>query len=180
MLEIVVHGEELWDADNERFIPADKDYTLTLEHSLISISKWESKWKKSFIMTKDKSNDEMTDYVRCMTLNNVPDDVYNRLSRENIADINRYINDTYTATKFYEDEKSKQGKDTITSELIYYWMIANNIPFECQKWHLNRLLTLIKVCGIKNSPPKKMSKHEIMERNRRLNDERRKLHNTKG
>ena len=112
---------------------------------------------------------------------NVNPNVYNRLSRSNIEEINEYINNSMTATTFYEDPMDKgRAKETVTSELIYYWMVALQIPMECQKWHLNRLLTLIRICNIKNTPPKKMSRREIMSRNAALNAARRKQYNTKG
>ena len=116
-----------------------------------------------------------------MTLTqNVNDTVYNLLDKDNIEKINKYIGDPMTATTFKEDPNKKGGREIITSELIYYWLISLNIPFECQKWHLNRLLTLIKVCGIKNQPPKKMSKKDVMSRNAALNAARRKQMNSRG
>lgn len=171
---------ERYDEANNLFIPPEY-YPLKLEHSLISLSKWESKWHKSFLHTKNKTDEEVLDYIRCMTLNpNVESDVYNHLSLENLRDINNYINDPMTATILPEDKSAKRNREIVTSELIYYWMIAYNIPVEFQKWHIERLMTLIRVCSIKNEPPKKRSKSEIMRRNAALNEARRKQLNSKG
>lgn len=180
MLQITIPAVDQWDEGKEEFVYT-KEQTLQLEHSLVSLSKWESKWCKPFL-TKDKLSDEETlDYVRCMTLTqNVDPETYNHLTDENIRQINRYIDAPMTATWFTEDKRGKPNREQITNELIYYWMIALNIPFECQKWHLNRLLTLIKVCDIKNQPAKKMSKKDIFSRNKALNEARRKQLNTKG
>lgn len=181
MLQILVpESQEQWDEANECFVyPGEQ--VIQLEHSLISISKWESKWNKSFLSTTEKSFEETIDYIKCMTLTkNVKDDVYFRLSNDNIKEINNYIEAPMTATYFYEEEEKRFNREKITSELIYYWMISLNIPFECQKWHLNRLLTLIKVCSIKNAPPKRRSKREIMSRNAKLNAERRARMKTRG
>lgn len=180
MLQITIPSSELWDEKNEEFIHTKKQ-TLQLEHSLVSLSKWESKWCKPFLTRNEKTIEETIDYIRCMTLTqNVNQDVYNYLTNENIRQVNEYIDAPMTATKFLEDKNTKTSREQITSELVYYWMIALNIPFECQKWHLNRLLTLIRVCNIKNKPAKKMSKKEIMERNRALNEARKKQLHTKG
>ena len=179
MLKIVVPELELWDEEKQEFSTL-KETTIQLEHSLVSISKWESKWHKAFLSKKDKSNEEIIDYIRCMTITqNVPEDVYYRLSDENMEAINKYIDDPMTATYFHDDEQDN-SRETVTSELIYYWMIIQNIPVNFEKCHLNRLLSLIKVCNIKNSPPKKMSGKEIMRRNSALNAARRKKYNTKG
>lgn len=180
MLEIVIPETEQWDEVNQEFITSNRQI-LRLEHSLVSLSKWESKWKKPFLSNKEKTYEETIDYIKCMTLTqNVNDTVYNLLDKDNIEKINKYIGDPMTATTFKEDPNKKGGREIITSELIYYWMISLNIPFECQKWHLNRLLTLIKVCGIKNQPPKKMSKKDVMNRNAALNAARRKQMNSRG
>lgn len=181
MLEIEVPmTQELWDEEKEEFIPAVTK-VLRLEHSLISLSKWESKWCKPFLSKNDKTSEEILDYIKFMTLTqNVSEDVYDKLTQENIREIDQYINAPMTATTFAEDKNSKHNREIITSELIYYWMIALNIPFECQKWHLNRLLTLVRVCNVKNQPPKKMSKRDIMSRNAALNAARRKQLNSKG
>ena len=180
MLQITIPAEEKWDEVKEEFV-YNKEQVLQLEHSLVSLSKWESRWKKSFLFTKDKTYEEILDYIKCMTLTkNVKPDVYTRITRSNMSEIDRYINDSMTATTFHEEKGRPGSREIITAELIYYWMVALNIPFECQKWHLNRLLTLIRVCNIKNSPPKKHSKSDIASRNAKLNAARRKQLNSKG
>lgn len=180
MLSITIPDSEVFIEETGEFIKI-KGQTLQLEHSLISLSKWESKWHKPFLGKGEKTSEEIIDYVRCMTLTpNVDSMVYNFLTNENVREINKYIDDPMTATTFSEDPTAKRNREIITSELIYYWMISLNIPVEFQKWHLNRLLTLIRVCNIKNQPPKKMSKKEIMRRNAALNAARRKQLNSKG
>lgn len=179
MLKITIPASEDYDPIHNLFI-TNREQQLTLEHSLLSISKWESKFHKPFLSRTPMSYDETLAYIKEMTITvNVSDDVYTRLSSSDIQKIVEYIDDPMTATTFSGNEKHS-GREIITSELIYYWMIACGIPFECQKWHLNRLLTLIRVCGIKNAPAKKMSKKEIMARNRSLNASRRKALNTSG
>lgn len=180
MLQITIPAVELWDERKQEFVTT-KEQTLQLEHSLVSLSKWESKWCKAFLTKQEKTFEETLDYIKCMTITqNVDPEVYNYLTKENIEEIKKYIEAPMTATYFSDDKTVKSSREQITAELIYYWMIALNIPFECQKWHLNRLLTLIKVCNIKNQPPKKLSKKEIMSRNAALNAARRKQLNTKG
>ena len=181
MLTITVPiSPEGWDEEKQEFVEP-KSQTLQLEHSLVSLSKWESKWQKPFYSKKDMSNEEALDYIKCMTLTkNVDPDVYNHLTQENIKTILDYIGNPMTATTFGKETNSGNNREVITSELIYYWMIASNIPFECQKWHLNRLITLIRVCSIKNAPPKKRSKRDIMSRNAALNAARRKQFNSNG
>lgn len=179
MLEIIIPGLELYNEETNEFTCYD-DVKLELEHSLVSISKWESKWCKPFLDGKDKTLDEIVDYVRCMTISdNIESNVYDRLTEENLVVINEYIGRPMTATTF-NNEKKSTGREIITSEIIYYWMVSFNIPFECQYWHLNRLLTLIKVCNVKNNPPKKMSQKEILARNKALNDARKKELGTRG
>lgn len=180
MLQIVVPAIEYYDERNNKFVEM-KEQTLHLEHSLISLSKWESKWNKPFLSRKDKTQEETLDYIRCMTLTqNVDPSVYSRLSSENISQISDYINAPMTATTFSDRRTGKASREIITAELVYYWMVNYNIPFECQKWHLNRLLTLIRVCTIKNSPPKKMSEAEVMRQQAELNEIRKAQLNTKG
>ena len=180
MLQITIPAGERWDEGKQEIIQV-KGHTLQLEHSLISLSKWESKWCKAFLSNKDKTYEETMDYIKCMTITpNVDPDIYNYLTSDNINQINEYIGAPMTATYFSEDKSRKAGREVVTAELIYYWMISLNIPFECQKWHLNRLLALIRVCNIKNQPPKKMSKREIMSRNAALNAARRSQMGTTG
>lgn len=181
MLRITIPAAELFDESTESFI-YKKEQTLVLEHSLVSLSKWESKWNKAFLTKEDKTTEEVIDYVRCMTVTqNVDPEVYFRLSSQNVDDINAYIDAPMTATVINrQNRKGRFNREKVTSELIYYWMIALNIPFECQKWHLNRLLTLIEVCEIKSQPPKKMSKREIAARNSALNEARKQKLKTHG
>lgn len=181
MLQLAVPVRpEGWDESRQEFV--DPIYvTLQLEHSLVSLSKWESKWCKPFLSKMDKSYEETLDYIKFMTLtSDVDPDVYDHLSMQNVAQINEYINAPMTATTFSSDDGHKHSREIVTAELVYYWMIALNIPFECQHWHLNRLLTLVRVCNIKNQPPNKMTANEIMKRNAALNAARRAQLNTKG
>lgn len=180
MLQITVPKSEIFNDETGEFTYT-KEQKLQLEHSLVSLSRWESKWCKPFLNSKDKTEDEILDYVRCMTITqNVPDIVYRVLSPENIKEINDYINAPMTATTFSDRSGGMGNREIITSEILYYQMIALNIPFECRKWHLNRLITLIRVCSIKNQPPKKMGRTELANRNRALNEARRKRLHTKG
>lgn len=180
MLHITIPAAEQFDEDKQEFI-VTKEQTLCLEHSLVSLSKWESKWGKPFLSKEIKTFEETADYVRCMTITqNVDPNVYNFMTNGNIEEVNKYIAAPMTATWFAEDKGGKSNRETITSELIYYWMISLNIPFECQKWHLNRLLTLVRVCNTKNQPPKKMSQRDVMSRNAALNAARRKQLNSRG
>ena len=189
MLEIKVDSVELFDDDKQEFINIPST-TLHLEHSLISISKWEAKWHKPFMENSDKmSKEEIIDYMKCMTLssNKVDDMVYLCMSEQNIKDVISYIQNPMTATWFSDDKTNgrKGKKEIITSELIYYWMVTLQIPFECQKWHLNRLLTLVKVCNAKNEeanpdPKKKMTQRQMMARAAALNAQRQAKYHTKG
>lgn len=179
MKQIHIPDRELWDEEKRQFINI-KGQTVTLEHSLVSISKWESKWHVPFFSKEEKTNEMLIDYVRAMTITqNVNPDIYNYLTRENFEEINKYIEDPYTATTFRKDN-GRPNREVITSEVIYYWMIYWNIPFECQRWHINRLITLIRVCSLKNQPQKKMSQKEILSQNAALNAARRKKFNTRG
>lgn len=181
MLQIHIPGEEFWDEKSEEFV-AGPETTISLEHSLISISKWESKWHKPFMGQEAPKGDELMDYIKCMTVTpNVKDEVYNRLTNKNIDDILKYINDPMTATTINErGMNNRRTREIITSELIYYWMVAMQIPFECQKWHINRLMMLIRICGIKNQPDKKMSKRSTMQQNAALNAARRQRLHSRG
>ena len=180
MLQITIPAIELWDEGKQEFVYGNEQ-VLQLEHSLVSLSKWESKWEKPFLSKEGKTTEETIDYIKCMTITpNVDAEVYNRLTDSIISQVDNYIDAPMTATWFSENKNSASTTEQITSELIYYWMIALNIPFECQEWHLNRLITLIRVCNIKNQPPKKMSRRSILSRNAALNEARRKKYNTKG
>ena len=182
MLPLVVELiSEGWDERTEEFIPA-KTVTLQLEHSLVSLKKWESKWKRSFLSSKQELTVEETiDYIRCMTLTqNVKPEVYQRLSQKNIDDVSEYIRDSMTATTFSDKNGKKGRNEIITAELIYYWMFSLGISMECQKWHLNQLITLIRVCSAKNTPPTKTSKADLASQYAAMNAARRKQLNSKG
>ena len=179
LLHVTIPSCEKYDEKTNTFINT-KEQELSLEHSLVSISKWESKWKKPFISRDPKTAEESIDYVRCMTTNrNVDPEVYYNIPPNVYKQIEEYIDDPMTAT-WIKETKRPGGRQIITSELIYYWMVSYRIPFECQKWHLNRLLMLIRVCDEKNKDPKKMSKNEILRRNAELNAKRRAMLNSKG
>lgn len=181
MLTITIPASEYYDVKSNKFISLAKEQKLTLEHSLVSISKWESKWHIPFLSEKTRTLEQSIDYVRCMTLTqNVDPRVYNFLSQENFEKINEYIADPMSASTVTERGGKRGPREVVTSELIYYWMIACEVPMECQKWHLNRLLMLIRICNAKNQPAKKMSKNDIMRRNSSLNAARRKASGSKG
>lgn len=180
MLLIEIPEREWFDEEKLEFFKT-KATSFQIEHSLVSLSKWESKWCKPFLSDEKKSDEELLDYIRCMTITrNVSLDTYAGLPQVIINQIERYINASMTATWFNEQEKNKQREETITSELIYYWMILYNIPAEYQKWHLNRLMTLIRICDVKNSPEKKKGRSETLAERRELNRQRREKYNTKG
>ena len=179
MLRITIPGKELFNSATNEFIYT-KEQKLILEHSLMSISEWEAVYHKPFLTKDQKTDKEIRDYIRFMTINkDVDPSVYGTLDRKDLDKIQEYIDDKRTATWFTEDNKKKPNRNIITSEIIYYWMICNGIPFECQKWHINRLLTLIQVCQRSNNP-KKMSRKEIYKSNKEVNAQRKKQYNTKG
>lgn len=174
-------GTDYYDEAKNEFVSIgmlNKPVTLHLEHSLVSVSKWEAKWHKPFLGTgrksdKEKTREEIKDYIKCMTLDkNVPDVAYDCLTNDNISEIEAYITNPMTATTFGA-EQQKGRREIVTSELIYYWMVALNINFECEKWHLNRLLTLIRICNIMNQPKKKVSQKDQAARYAKMNKERR-------
>ena len=179
MIPIVVPAVDKFNEKTNEFLHYESQI-LQLEHSLLSISKWESKWKKPFPLiqsVKERSKitpEEFIDYVRCMTLNqHVDQDCYENLSKKNVEKIIGYINDPMTATWFSKKEHQKPGPHPIiTNELVYYWMDINGIPKDCEKWHFNRLMTLINVHNEKNNPGKKRSPQEIAAQNRALNAQR--------
>lgn len=179
MLNITILPIELFDDSTQRFLTT-KQYELRLEHSLISLSKWESKWQKPFLSKGNKTNEETIDYIRCMTITqNVDPMAYKCLSQKNIDDVSAYIDSPMTATTINR-EKTVSGNEVITAEIIYYWMISFQIPFECQTWHLNKLLTLINVCNIRNQPKKKIKRNEYLARQKALNDARKSKYHTNG
>lgn len=181
MLQLVLPRIEGWDEENEEFVTIAKEQKLTLEHSLVSLSKWESKWHKPFLTKDTKSIEETLDYIRCMTLTqNVDPNTYKRITNEHINQVNAYIADTMTATWFRKDAVKKPSNETITSERIYYWMIALNIPVKFEKWHLNRLLTLIRVCNEESKPKNKVARKDFLDRRRAMNKARKEKWNTKG
>ena len=181
MLTITIPKAESYDSINNKFINVGEDTTIQLEHSLVSLSKWESNWKKPFYTDEDHTSDELFDYIKCMCItDNVSDEVWNRLTPKELSEISEYITISRTATTFRKESNKGGSGERVTSELIYYWMIAYNIPAEYEKWHLSRLLTLIHICKVKSEPQKKMSKQEIMARNKALNAQRRAKLNTKG
>ena len=180
MLNLIIEGTEYYNEETETFESVG-DVELELEHSLISLSKWESKFQRPFLSKDDKSITEILYYVECMILfDDYPKDIVSRFTQKNIDQINAYIESKESATTFGKMPEQKSRGEVITSELIYYWMVAFNIPFECETWHLNRLFALVRICNIKNTKQKKMSKTEIAMRNRELNAERRERLGTRG
>jgi len=180
VLTIVVPGIELYDEVHEEFATSG-DFTLEMEHSLVSLSKWESIFEKPFLSKEEKTSEEVLAYIKAMTLTkNPPEEIFQRLSENNMADINRYIDAKMSATWFNEPKTTSRSREVITAELIYYWMIAFTIPIEFENWHLNRLFTLIKICNLKQQKPKKMSKSEILAQNRALNEQRKAQFGTRG
>lgn len=180
MLRIVIPATESFDDSKNEFVYF-KEQVLQLEHSLVSISKWESKWCTPFYAKREKTMEETIDYIKCMTITqNVNDDVYLRLTRSNIEQVLAYIEAPMTATTVTKQKSQKSNRENVTSELVYHWMIDLGIPFECQKWHINRLLTLIDIRNIKTQPPKKAGKRETVNQYAMLNEARRKQFNSRG
>lgn len=182
MLTVTIPESEQWDERNQEFVYI-KEQTLSLEHSLVSISKWESKWCKPFLTKENKTREQLLDYIKCMTLTqNVRPEIYNAIPDNIIKQIEDYIKAPMTATTLPKPEAP--NRQVVTSELIYYWMIALGIPFECQKWHLNRLLTLVSTCNVMNKAStkqqnKRMSASELADR-RVLNEARKAKLHTRG
>ena len=180
MLQIKIEDTELFDEIRQQFVPI-KGQTLQLEHSLVSISKWEAKWHKPFLSAEPKTREETVDYIRFMTMTqNVNPALYSLITNRHIEIVNKYIEDPMTATTFKKQEGKGSSAKVITSEEIYYYLVAYQIPFECQKWHFNRLMTLIRICDEKNKPKKKMRKGDIAKQRSSLNAARRAKYGTKG
>jgi hypothetical protein len=180
MLKLIVPGTECFNEETESFESVG-DFELELEHSLVSLSKWESEYQKPFLTSDAKTSEEIFGYVKAMIISPIySDEILTRLSQENVTQINNYIESKQSATTFGSMPERKGRGEIITSELIYYWMVAFTIPFECEYWHLNRLFALIRICNIKNSKPQKLSRNEIASRNRELNAARRAQYNTSG
>lgn len=180
MLKLNVIGQEFYDETTETFESVG-DFDLELEHSLLAVSKWERKYQKPFLSSEKKTLEETFYYIEAMIVTpNYPKDILSRLSQTDIDRVNAYVESSESATTFGVMPERKGRGEVITSELIYYWMVAFTIPFECETWHLNRLFSLIRICNIKNSPPKKMSRNELAMRNREINAARRAQLGTKG
>lgn len=182
MFKLVLPAKEVFDETQNRFVQF-REQVLQLEHSLISVSKWEANWEQSFLDEKSLTVEQTVDYVKCMTINpNVNPEVYSRLTNEDLDKVEQYIERKMTATTFGKLPNENPGAKhkIVTSEIIYQWMIRYHIPFECQKWHLNRLLTLIQVCNLETQPQKKMSRKEIYAQNRAINNQRRAKYKTRG
>jgi hypothetical protein len=179
VLKITVRLSESYDEDKQEFV--SEDFDLELEHSLISLSKWESEFEKAFLGKGEKTDEEIMGYVKAMILTpDFPPEVFEKLSLENINAINAYIDRKMTATWFNEPKKGAISRETITSELIYYWIVSYQIPWEVERWHLNRLFTLIKVFNAKNEKPKKTSRAEAAAQRRALNEQRKVQMGTRG
>jgi hypothetical protein len=181
MLKITIPSVDFWDEKKQEFI-SEPEVILELEHSLVSLSKWESKFEKPMMGETEKTTEETLGYIEAMTLTpEVSPGVYSRLTQQNVDDVNAYIEAKMTATWFPDTGKTGR-KEIVTAEVIYYWMIALQIPFECQHWHLKRLLTLIEVCNRKNQPndKSKQMNSKALEERRRLNEARKARMNTKG
>lgn len=182
MLQLIILGEEFYNEETETFINSES-ILLELEHSLVSLSKWESIYEKPFLGSGQKSREETMGYVMAMILTpNVPEDILSRFKNEHVQKVNAYIESKQSATTFgtMPEQKHKSSGETITAELIYYWMVAFNIPFDCENWHLNRLLSLVRICNLKNSKPQRMSRADLAARNRALNEQRKAEWGTKG
>lgn len=179
MKEILIPKQTLWDEQNEKFIEIEEQ-TIILEHSLKAIRKWECKWKKSYLSTPQKTVEEALDYLKCMTVNKVDPMAYLALTEEDAIAIKDYMQDPMTATTINSINKDSKN-EIITAEIVYYWMIAQNIPWQFENWHINQLMMLIQVCSIKNDPkPKKVNRRDLAASNRDLNAKRRAALHSKG
>lgn len=178
MLELSIITSESFDEETGDFVETKQ--TIKLEHSLLAISKWEFIFEKPFLKG-EKTDEELFAYLKCMMLEEYPDDILSHITQDDVLKVNEYCNKKGTATWFSEDEnKGKVSSETVTSELIYYWMLSSGIPIECETWYIHRLMTLIRVFSAKNAPPKKMSQQELRDKYRRLNEQRLSKYKTKG
>lgn len=177
MITVTIQERELFDERTNSFISIPRT-ELKLEHSLISLSRWESKWKKPFLGNEERTKQETLDYIACMSIDkNVDTNIIECLDVDSYKKILDYISDPCTATKVYDRRPNKPGRkqETMTSEVIYYYMIYYGIPFSCEKWHLNRLLMLIRVCSVKGGTTQQsMDMNSIFAQNRALNAARRR------
>lgn len=180
MLTLIIDGDENYNEETSTFETFD-DVVVDLEHSLLSLSKWESKYQKPFLSSDTKSSEEIFGYLQAMVITpNLDPSVLFKCSSANIVTIQEYIDSSQSATTFGSMPERGGPGEVITSELIYYWMVAFTIPFECEHWHLNRLFSLVRICNIKNEDPKTMSRNDVAQRNQELNAARRKELNTTG
>lgn len=183
MLRVTIPETTLFNNKTNKFIDIPET-TLDLEHSLIALSKWEAKWHVRFLSPSTKlTTEQYLDYIKCMTITrNVDPNVYLAIPQSVMNQITDYVKDPMTATniKAHGTGHSANHGEEVSSELIYYWMTAYNIPWEAEKWHLNRLMTLIQIANEKNKPGKKMSKADILKQNHALNASRRARMHSKG
>lgn len=182
MLEIILPATESYNEATKEFVTYS-EYKLELEHSLSSLSKWESKWEKPFLSDETRTDEQTMDYIRCMTLTKdhpeILNHAYTRLTTDDYNRISEYIQASMTAT-WFNDKQGKPSREVITAEIIYYWMISHNVPAQYDQWHLNRLMALLKVCSLKSQPEKKMSRADIAQQNARINAERKAKYKTTG
>ena len=188
MLEILIPKSQIINDETGEIYTAEKDWHLTLEHSLLSVQKWESKWHVAFLNRGTRTFEQTIDYLRCMSLTpNVPDEVFYCIPKAELERVLKYVEDPMTATRVNDESPGqtvygrKMGKEVVTAEVIYYWMISMNIPFEYRKWHLNQLLTLIRVINAKNQPKKKKrSMRSVLEEYRSINEANKARFHTEG
>ena len=180
MLTITIPPSELFDEARSEFLTTP-GATIVAEHSLLALSKWESKFKRPLLASPEFSLEDLKSYFECMCFTpDVPSEVFQNANSATLSRVSEYLMDPHTATTVPRSKGSTLDRETVTSELIYYWMVALNIPFETETWNLNRLITLIEVCNHKSQKPKKTSRAELYSRNRELNRQRRAKYSTKG
>jgi hypothetical protein len=180
MLRFVIEKTENFNEETQEFLDPLPEVVVELEHSLLSLSKWESKYQKPFLSAGEKTATETFDYLKMMVLPPTDPEVLRRCNQRQINEVQTYIESSQSATIFGEMPERRGKGEVITSELIYYWMVAFNVPFDCETWHLNRLFSLIRICNLKNSKPKKMSRNELARRNAELNEKRKQQLGTRG